>query len=53
MTSNSAINKPFLIEKRRVYEAYTAVKSNRGSAGVDGQTFEMFEKDLAGNLYKI
>jgi hypothetical protein len=27
MTSNSAINKPFSIEKRRVYEAYKAVKS--------------------------
>ncbi|GGI31251.1 hypothetical protein GCM10010987_63490 [Bradyrhizobium guangdongense] len=36
-----------------MYEAYKAVKSNRGAAGVDGQTFEMFEKDLAGNLYKI
>ena len=53
MTSISAINKPFLIEKRRVYEAYKAVKSNHGAAGVDGQTLEIFEKDLAGNLYKI
>ena len=53
MTSNGTTNKPFLIEKRRVYEAYKAVKSNRGAAGVDGQTLEMFETDLAGNLYKI
>jgi len=53
MNSNSATNKPFSIEKRRVYEAYKAVKSNRGAAGVDGQTLEMFETDLAGNLYKI
>ena len=53
MTSNGATNKPFSIEKRRVYEAYKAVKSNRGAAGVDGQTLEMFETDLAGNLYKI
>ena len=43
MTSNGATNKPFSIEKRRVYEAYKAVKSNRGAAGVDGQTLEMFE----------
>ena len=53
MTSIGAINKPFSIEKRRVYEAYKAVKSNRGAAGVDGQTLEAFEADLAGNLYKI
>src|SRR3984893_18686374 len=53
MTSTGATNKPFWIEKRQVYEAYKAVKSNRGAAGVDGQTLEMFEKDLAGNLYKI
>jgi len=31
-------SKPFHIEKRRVYEAYKAVKSNGGAAGVDGQT---------------
>jgi RNA-directed DNA polymerase len=53
MTSNGTTNKPFSIEKRQVYEAYKAVKSNRGAAGVDGQTLEMFETDLAGNLYKI
>jgi hypothetical protein len=32
--------KPFSIDKRQVYEAYKAVKSNAGSAGVDGQTIE-------------
>src|SRR6201997_5847433 len=53
MTTTVTTNKPFHIEKRRVYEAYKAVKSNRGAAGVDGQTLEMFETDLAGNLYKI
>jgi len=46
-------NKPFMIEKRRVYEAYKAVKSNGGAAGVDGQTIEQFEADLKANLYKI
>src|ERR1700748_3244730 len=53
MTSTDTTNKPFKIEKRQVYEAYKAVKSNHGAAGVDGQTLEMFERDLAGNLYKI
>jgi RNA-directed DNA polymerase len=46
-------NKPFLIEKRRVYEAYKVVKSAKGAAGVDRQTIEQFEADLKSNLYKI
>jgi RNA-directed DNA polymerase len=53
MTPTDATNKPFVIEKWRVYEAYKAVKSNGGAAGVDGQTIEQFEADLKGNLYKI
>ena len=48
-----ATNKPFNIDKCLVYEAYKAVKSNGGAAGVDEQTVEQFEADLAGNLYKI
>ncbi|PYV95164.1 MAG: group II intron reverse transcriptase/maturase [Acidobacteria bacterium] len=46
-------DKPFSIDKKRVYEAYKAVKSNAGAAGVDGQTIEQFEADLQGNLYKL
>jgi group II intron reverse transcriptase/maturase len=53
MNSMHATNKPFNIDKRLVYEAYKAVKSNRGAAGVDKQTIEQFEADLSGNLYKI
>jgi len=53
MTSMLATNKPFDIDKRLVYEAYKAVKSNRGAAGVDEQTIEQFEADLSGNLYKV
>src|SRR3981189_3842688 len=53
MTSTDTKNKPFKIDKRRVYEAYKAVKSDGGGAGVDRQTIEQFEADLGGNLYKI
>src|SRR5947207_11597509 len=53
MNSMPATSKPFNIDKRVVYEAYKAVKSNRGAAGVDGQTIEQFEADLKSNLYKI
>jgi len=53
MISRHATDKPFNIDKRLVYEAYKAVKSNRGAAGVDEQTIEQFEADLSSNLYKI
>jgi RNA-directed DNA polymerase len=46
-------DKPFTITKKQVYEAYKAVKSNAGSAGVDGQTIRLFEADLRSNLYKL
>src|ERR1700691_2712238 len=45
--------KPFNIDKKLVYDAYKAVKANAGAAGVDGQSLEMFAKDLMRNLYKI
>jgi len=53
MISRHVTDKPFNIDKRLVYEAYKAVKSNRGAAGVDEQTIEQFEADLSRNLYKI
>src|SRR5262250_596734 len=52
-TSMRATDKPFNIDKKLVYEAYKAVKSNGGAAGVDGQTIEQFEADLKNKLYKI
>jgi len=45
--------KPFSIAKKEVWQAYKRVKANRGAAGVDGQSIEEFEKDLANNLYKL
>src|SRR6516162_9631929 len=46
-------DKPFNITKKQVYEAYKAVKSNQGAAGVDKETIEQFESNLQGNLYKL
>ncbi|MCK1516079.1 group II intron reverse transcriptase/maturase [Bradyrhizobium sp. 190] len=46
-------DKPFNVTKKQVYEAYKAVKSNAGAAGVDGPTIEQFDSDLRNNLYKL
>jgi group II intron reverse transcriptase/maturase len=52
-TMDATKTKPFNIDKKLVYDAYKAVKANAGAAGVDGQSLEMFDKDLMRNLYKI
>jgi RNA-directed DNA polymerase len=52
-TPTRTTNKPFSIDKKLVYQAYKAVKSNAGASGVDGQSIEQFEADLQNNLYKI
>ena len=46
-------SKTFTISKHSVMAAYKAVKANGGSAGIDKQTIEDFEKNLKDNLYKI
>jgi RNA-directed DNA polymerase len=46
-------DKPFVISKQLVVEAFKRVKANKGAAGVDGQSIVEFEADLQGNLYKI
>jgi RNA-directed DNA polymerase len=46
-------NKPFVIPKQLVWEAYKQVKANKGAAGVDQETLDDFEKDLQGNLYLV
>jgi len=45
--------KPLPITKRQVWEAYKRVRSNKGAAGIDGQTLTNFEANLANNLYKL
>ena len=45
--------KPFVIPKALVWEAYQRVKANKGSAGVDGQTIEDFDREMSANLYRI
>jgi RNA-directed DNA polymerase len=45
--------KPYDIDKKLVYDAYRAVKTNAGAAGVDGQSLEQFAQGLMRNLYKI
>ncbi|MDT8442581.1 MAG: group II intron reverse transcriptase/maturase, partial [Desulfuromonadales bacterium] len=41
------------ITKMMVWESYKKVKSNKGSAGVDNQTLEDFDKVRSKELYKI
>ena len=45
--------KPYDIPKRMVLEAYRRVRAKRGAAGIDGESLEMFEAKLTGNLYKL
>lgn len=45
--------KSFDIGKNLVYEAYKMVKANKGSAGVDEVSLEIFDNNLKSNLYKI
>jgi RNA-directed DNA polymerase len=51
--SSKSTDKPFVISKELVWEAYQRVRANKGAAGVDGVTIEDFEKDLKNNLYRI
>lgn len=44
---------PFSIATHEVWEAYKRVKANRGTAGVDGQSIEQFEREVSNNLYRL
>jgi len=45
--------KPLPISREMVKLAYVKVKSNKGSAGIDGQSIALFEAKLSNNLYKL
>jgi RNA-directed DNA polymerase len=45
--------KPYEIDKKLVYDAYKAVKTNAGAAGVDGLSLEQFAQDLKRSFYKV
>jgi RNA-directed DNA polymerase len=46
-------DKPFVIPKQLVWEAWRQVRAKKGAPGVDGQALEEFEADLRDNLYVI
>jgi RNA-directed DNA polymerase len=43
-------DKPFVIPKQMVWEAYRRVAANKGAPGVDGQSLAEFEADLENSL---
>jgi len=45
--------KPFNIARKTVFDAFKLVKSNQGSAGVDGISILEYEANLKDNLYKL
>jgi len=47
------MTRSYNIPKELVMKAYKLVKTNAGSAGVDKQSLEDFERNLKDNLYKI
>lgn len=53
MSKSVSSDKPFAIPKQLVWEAYQRVKANKGAAGVDGRSIEVFEADLKNNLFKM
>lgn len=47
------MTKSLPISKRMVYNSYLNVISKDGAEGIDGETIEMFNANLKGNLYKL
>lgn len=45
--------KSFEIPKALVWRAWKQVRANKGAAGVDAQSIDAYEQELASNLYKL
>lgn len=45
--------KPFKIESNLISEAWSRVRANKGSAGIDNVDIEKYESNLQKNLYKL
>jgi hypothetical protein len=43
--------KPYDIDKRVVYEAFMKVKSNGGSAGIDGITMDIITRETSNPIF--
>jgi len=48
-----AETKSIPITKRMIWEAFKKVKKNKGAAGIDEETIEMYEECLQDNLYML
>ena len=48
---SGAETKSIPIARTMVWEAYKKVRSNKGSAGIDDETIEMYEEHIKDNLY--
>src|SRR3954452_20399558 len=47
------MTKSLPVSKRMVFESYLKVVSKDGGAGIDCESIEMFNANIAGNLYKL
>ena len=52
-SASKSKEKPFVISKWVVADAYEKVKANAGAAGVDGESIAAFEANRKANLYKL
>ena len=50
---NVHVAKPVPIEFKQVVDAYVKVKQGDKAAGIDGESWEAFDKKLEDNLYVI
>ena len=50
---SGAETKSIPITKRMIWESYKKVRKNKGAAGIDEETIEMYEERLEDNLYML